>query len=70
MPPLPALNDTCPRCGGSFHCGAPDGHCDCFDVKLTPALRQRIAAEFSDCLCVRCLRELQDTDARQTASRD
>ncbi len=54
-----ALNDTCPRCGGSFHCGAQDGHCDCFDVKLTPELRERVAREFSDCLCVRCLRELQ-----------
>ncbi|XHS78789.1 cysteine-rich CWC family protein [Burkholderiaceae bacterium UC74_6] len=55
------LNDTCPRCGGSFHCGAQDGHCDCFELKLTPELRESIAGQFDDCLCLRCLRELAQT---------
>lgn len=46
---------TCPRCGGPFECGAKDARCDCFDLKLDPSTRQRIAREFSGCLCLKCL---------------
>jgi hypothetical protein len=37
--------------------------CDCFELRLSDALRHRIAAEFSGCLCLRCLRELAAADA-------
>lgn len=57
--------DTCPRCRGSFHCGAAAGVCDCFELRLSEALRQRLAAEFSGCLCLRCLRELAAEEADQ-----
>lgn len=58
--PLPALPDNarCPRCGGDFRCGVNDGHCACFGLQLGEALRQRIAAQYSECLCVRCLTAL------------
>ncbi|MFG6414481.1 cysteine-rich CWC family protein [Roseateles sp. DC23W] len=57
-----ALLDTnCPRCGGSFACGANAGHCDCFGIRLTDRLRTALAAQYPNrCLCVRCLRELVD----------
>lgn len=54
-----ALDDSCPRCGGGFHCGAADARCDCFDLRLSEALRQRLAAQYSRCLCLACLRSLQ-----------
>ena len=54
-----ALNSRCPRCGGEFHCGASEARCDCFEIKLDEAQRARLAREFSGCLCLRCLRELQ-----------
>ena len=55
-------DDRCPRCGGGFHCGAQDAHCDCFDLNIGPALRERLAREYLGCLCVRCLKELQAMD--------
>lgn len=56
--------DRCPRCGGGFHCGAQDAHCDCFDLNIGPALRERLAREYEGlCLCVRCLKELKAMDS-------
>ncbi|PTT90270.1 hypothetical protein DBR42_06275 [Pelomonas sp. HMWF004] len=60
---LPVLA-ACPRCGGSFECGAVTGHCDCFDLQLTDTLRAELAAQYSSCLCLRCLRELAGAAAR------
>ncbi len=57
------LTDRCPRCGGGFHCGAADAHCDCFALQLSPALRERLAAQYSSCLCLACLRELAAQEA-------
>lgn len=57
-----ALDEHCPRCGQAFHCGAQDARCDCFELKLSEALRQQLAAQYERCLCVRCLRELQDAE--------
>ncbi|MFN5049887.1 cysteine-rich CWC family protein [Roseateles sp.] len=51
-------NARCPRCGGDFRCGASEGHCDCFELRLEEGLRQRLAARYSGCLCMACLREL------------
>lgn len=60
---VPQLDDSCPRCGGGFHCGAQDAHCDCFELRLSPALRERLAAQYSSCLCLACLRELSAAEA-------
>ena len=58
MSALPA-GDRCPRCGDAFHCGAADAHCDCFELELSPALRQSLAQRYNNCLCLRCLKYLQ-----------
>jgi len=51
---------TCPRCGGGFDCGAKDGHCACFELTLSAEQQVAIAARWQGCLCLRCLRALQD----------
>ncbi len=56
--PAPVPDATCPRCGGGFACGAQAGRCDCFDLRLSDALRAELAARYSGCLCLPCLREL------------
>ena len=53
------LDDKCPRCGEAFFCGAAEPRCDCFDLKLSAALRQSLAAQYSSCLCIACLKTLQ-----------
>lgn len=53
------LDVRCPRCGGGFECGVNAGHCDCFGIRLTDALRAELAAHYPDrCLCMRCLRDV------------
>lgn len=64
-PSGPRPDARCPRCGGGFECGANAGHCDCFGIRLTEKLRLQLAEQYSGCLCLRCLRELIDADARQ-----
>ena len=59
------LNATCPRCGGSFRCGVSDKHCACFDLQIGPVLRAQLAADYSSCLCVSCLAELQQQTEKQ-----
>lgn len=54
----PLLDARCPRCGGAFECGAQAGECDCFELRLSDTLRQRLAAQFDGCLCLACLRQL------------
>ena len=53
------LEDRCPRCGGSFHCAAAAGFCDCFELQLSVTLRQTLAEQYSSCLCLSCLKQLQ-----------
>ncbi|MEJ6007621.1 cysteine-rich CWC family protein [Paucibacter sp. AS339] len=62
-PPRPPLDDSCPRCGGAFHCGASEPRCDCFDLRLSETLRQRLAAQYSRCLCIACLKALAASEA-------
>lgn len=60
------LDMNCPRCGGGFECGVNAGHCACFGIRLTDTLRIELAAQYSGCLCLPCLRELIAADqARQ-----
>lgn len=59
MNEIHAINAACPRCQQPFYCGASDARCDCFDLKLDEAMRQQLAARYSGCLCLACLRELK-----------
>lgn len=52
-------DDRCPRCGGTFHCGAADpGPCACTAIDLDAALLAELRARYTGCLCLACLREL------------
>jgi hypothetical protein len=46
---------TCPRCGGGFDCGAKDGQCACFALRLSAEQQAALAARWQGCLCLRCL---------------
>ena len=58
-----AATDSCPRCAGSFACGAAGAApCPCTTVKLSDALQMRLRQQFSGCLCLACLRTLAAHD--------
>lgn len=50
----------CERCRAEFNCGATEGSCWCFDVKVTPDARIEMGKNFADCLCEGCLRVYAD----------
>ncbi len=57
-------NSACPRCGGSFHCGVLEGHCACFDLRLTAAMQEQLARTYpGQCLCLRCLAALASLES-------
>ena len=52
--------DRCPRCGAAFACGAAGpGPCACTAVSLSAELQVLLQQQFSGCLCMACLRELE-----------
>ena len=53
--PTGAEPKTCPVCGASFGCMAAQQNCWCEDVKLSAEKAADLRAQFSDCLCPRCL---------------
>lgn len=55
--------ERCPRCGNAFHCGAAEPRCDCFELNLSPALRQQLAQQYSSCLCIACLKTLSQSSS-------
>jgi hypothetical protein len=57
-------DNTCPRCGGGFHCGAHDASpCACTGLTLSAALQQELRARYQGCLCLACLRSLAVAEA-------
>jgi hypothetical protein len=51
---------TCPRCKESFECRSGNiTQCHCYGVELTAELRAFVEQRFNDCLCLDCLRYLQ-----------
>ena len=51
----------CPKCGNDFECNNQQiESCGCMQVPLDPTTRQKIAAQYNDCLCVSCLKALAE----------
>ncbi|HEY8397219.1 MAG TPA: cysteine-rich CWC family protein, partial [Flavihumibacter sp.] len=54
-----AEQKICPRCKNAFCCRADAiESCDCASVVLSDATRRFLAASNFDCLCVNCLKDL------------
>lgn len=50
----------CPRCNNSFECKAGTiMQCQCSAIQLSVEERIYIDSKFEDCLCIDCLRYLQ-----------
>lgn len=57
-------NERCARCGGDFRCGLNDeGPCACTSLVLPPQLLAQLQQQFTGCLCLACLRQLQTAEA-------
>jgi dihydroorotase len=58
----------CPRCGGSFDCGAKDVDvaCACTRIALDAATLAALRERFTGCLCQRCLGELAGDNRRMS----
>jgi hypothetical protein len=56
----PSATDTCPRCGGVFHCGATDpAPCVCTTITLSAATLAALRQRWQGCLCLACLAQIQ-----------
>jgi hypothetical protein len=53
------VDDTCSRCGGSFHCGVNDAApCACTTIELTARVLADLRERYAVCVCLGCLTEL------------
>lgn len=51
----------CPRCNQIFICDPGNiQHCQCNDICLSAAVKEKISEEYEDCLCIKCLVELNE----------
>ena len=58
-------NKHCPRCNTAFECKADDVlNCQCNGIVFTDTQKERIAVQFNDCLCRKCLLELQQVQIK------
>ena len=66
---LLAKEKRCEKCGASFDCGGLFG-CWCREVKLDEKTLKDLRAAYADCLCPKCLKDLETpvTDASLTAN--
>ncbi|PID94275.1 MAG: hypothetical protein CSA95_03670 [Bacteroidetes bacterium] len=48
----------CPRCGGTFVCGAKAPSCWCEHLVIPSSLRKQLALTYKDCVCEKCLLEM------------
>ena len=59
MTSKPRATDTCPRCGGAFHCGARDlAPCACTGLQLGAETLAGLRQRYEGCLCLACLSQL------------
>lgn len=64
--------DRCPRCGGTFACGAAGpGPCACSSLTLSDTLQAQLRQQYSGCLCLPCLQALvqAEVDGAPAAAR-
>ncbi|RYU92619.1 cysteine-rich CWC family protein [Emticicia agri] len=58
--------DICPRCHQSFVCKAHEiGVCQCSAISLTKEQTAFINQHYDTCLCINCLKALQQTYQQQ-----
>lgn len=51
-----AAAQSCPRCGGTFHCGMHDASpCACSRLTLQAGHLAALRSAYTGCLCLRCL---------------
>ncbi|MEO7312402.1 MAG: cysteine-rich CWC family protein [Chitinophagaceae bacterium] len=51
---------NCPRCHCGFECKVGDiNHCQCTGVQFTNGEYSYILTQYTDCLCISCLKELK-----------
>lgn len=56
---------NCPRCNKSFVCKAGNiTQCQCYGFDLKPDLKVLLEQRYNECLCVDCLRHLQQDISR------
>jgi hypothetical protein len=49
----------CEKCGVAFECKVDDiANCQCSQIKLSDAAKLFLTENFSDCLCLNCLKEI------------
>lgn len=49
----------CPNCGNFFKCET-ESDCWCHSINITQTNMKRIAHQYTDCLCPKCLNEFAD----------
>lgn len=55
------MEKICPRCKKKFECRPDDiFSCECVNTYIPPNLAFQIDSMYSDCICVRCLKEMID----------
>jgi hypothetical protein len=56
---------SCPRCSSVFECKPGSiTQCQCFDIELTREQQAYIQQLYTDCLCKKCLLQLNEEDVR------
>lgn len=49
---------VCAKCRVEFTCGVEkDGHCWCFEVKLSAPVLMQLERQYGGCLCPKCIKE-------------
>lgn len=62
------MKKICPRCGSQFECNHGNiAMCHCATVRLNIDSLRYMKANFSECLCRKCLLEIQ---SKETGSED
>ena len=58
---LKKMQKICPVCGNAFECKNDDIlKCECARVMLSSEARSYISKHYNDCLCVSCLRAINE----------